>query len=740
MHPKNLASASVPPPGAPFATDPIKARMTAIMLGCAALAAAVVGRAAFIQVFKDPRLERMASRQFQSKVLIRPRRGAILDRNGEPLAINVETRSLAANPSKVENPRQLAKLLAKATGVPYKRILPRLKAGNQFTWIKRHLSEPELARLKKWHLVDADGEFVPGLMQVKESKRVYPHGELAAHLLGDVNVDSEGVEGVELWQNERMRGKILSVAAIKDAMGRPTFIDAVSAKSVQEHRDGEAVSLTIDASLQYAVEQELKSAVTKHNARGGSVIVMNAVNGEILAMANAPSFNPNEKNAPSDRRRNRALTDGYEPGSTMKAVLMASALSHGWKLTDTVFAEMGQGLKIQGRKISEAEAHEKFGWINLNKLMAVSSNVGAAKVALKVGADNYFSTLKAFGFTSKTGSGFPGEISGMMPARKQWQPLTLANIGFGQGILATPIQMTRAYAAFLNGGWLVQPKLIVDPANLARGGEEGIPATRPERSGFGFFTRANAAPEGPDGGAGPLVPMVKREAPKRILSEKVASLMLENLKGPVDEGGTGTNANLPGYRIAGKTGTAQKVDPVTHGYSRSKYVASFIGMPLDVEPKVVIFAAVDEPRGVYYSSETAAPLFREVLNAVANRFSLPVRPDTPNRVLADASGNGKGPGKAGDSIKLTHAHPAPAPSIAPEPEIALHSRGMTGSGHPIWTMPALKGLTPREALRAFQGHRFHMEVRGVGIIRSQVPPEGAPLVEGDTIKVSLGEF
>ncbi|MGK5081961.1 penicillin-binding protein [Bdellovibrionota bacterium FG-1] len=659
----------------------IKLRMTSLMLLCMLFAAAVMARAAMVQVFTHERLEQMARRQFQSKVLIRPRRGAILDRNGEPLAINIETSSLAANPSKIDNPRALARLLNKATDVPYKKILQRLKGGHEFVWIKRHLTENELHRLKKWRLFSADGDLIPGLMQVKESKRVYPHGELASHVIGGTNVDSEGVEGVELWQDEKMRGKILSVSAIKDAMGRPTFIDAVSAKNVQDHRDGEPVSLTLDASLQFAVEQELRNSVLKHNAHGGAVIVMNAVNGEILAMANQPSYNPNDPNAPADRRRNRVLTDGYEPGSTLKAVLLASALSHGWKISDQVWGEMGQGLKVQGHKISEAEAHEKYGWLNLNRLIQVSSNVGAAKVALKLGADHYYSTLKSFGFGAKTGSFFPGEISGMLPVRKNWSPITLANIGFGQGILVTPIQMLRAYATFLNGGWLVQPRILMDSAK-------------------------------------PLS--------SRVITEKVAAQMVETLQGPLHEGGTAIKANLPGYAIAGKTGTAQKVDPTTHTYSRSRYVASFIGMPLGVDPKIVVFASIDEPHGVIYASETAAPLFREVLNAVANRFSLPTRPDTVNRVLADQ-----------DRLKVSSAHPVASPE--PEADLALHWQGTTATGHTMWKMPSLQGLTPREAMRALQGHRFQMEVHGTGVIRTQNPAEGTSLVEGDTVKVSLGD-
>jgi cell division protein FtsI (penicillin-binding protein 3) len=350
-------------------------------------------------------------------------------------------------------------------------------------------------------------------------------------------------------------------------------------------------------------------------------------------------------------------------------------------------------------------------------------------------SDNYYGTLKAFGFGARTGSGFPGEIPGMLPQRKAWQPITLANIGFGQGVLVTPLQMTRAYAAFLNGGWLVQPKLIAEPTHAAR-----EPVHAPF-GGFGFLTAANADPsDAPQ-------PAVRPEPPRRVISEKVAAQMLQTLQGPLQAGGTGLKANLNGYRIAGKTGTAQKVDPVTHRYSRSKYVSSFIGMALGVEPKLVIFASLDEPHGVYYASDTAAPLFREVLNAVATRFSIPVQPDTPNRVLAEAA-KAKGLsrtqlalakiGALSDSLRLGAAHPAPAAKAVVEPS-ELHWQGLTPTGRAIWTMPPLKGLTPREALHAFRGHRFQIEMHGGGLVHTQIPAEGAPIVEGETIHVSLSE-
>ena len=279
----------------------MKARLSSVMAGCCVFASFVLMRAAYIQVKGDPRLETMARRQFQSKVLIRPKRGVIFDRNGEALAINTEVKSLAANPSKIQNKKTLARLLAKALDIPLAKLQIKLKEHREFIWIKRHMSESDMNRLKKFRVVESDGDLMDGLWLVKEDQRFYPHGELSSHILGSVNLDSEGLEGVELWANDKMRGKVVSFSAIKDALGRPTFIDAVAA---QHLKDGEPVQLTVDAALQYSVEQELHNAVAKANAKGGSVMVMNSVTGEILAMANEPSFNPNRKDASPDRRRN----------------------------------------------------------------------------------------------------------------------------------------------------------------------------------------------------------------------------------------------------------------------------------------------------------------------------------------------------------------------------------------------------------------------------------------------------
>jgi cell division protein FtsI (penicillin-binding protein 3) len=664
-----------------------KGRLTFLMIGCAALAAAVVGRAAFVQIVTDPRLEHLARRQFQSKVLIQPRRGLITDRTGEPLAVNIETSSLAANPEKIQNRRTLARILSKATGLPYEKLVSRLGEKREFIWIKRHLGDAELARLRKWNILGADGDLPPGLWLVKEARRAYPHGELASTVVGSVNVDSDGVEGVELWMNEHLRGKVASVSAIKDALGRPAFIDAVAAKGVQ---DGETVALSIDASLEFAVEEALKTAARKTGARGGTVVVMNAVTGELLALASDPSFNPDDKNVPADHRRSRAVTDGYEPGSVMKPVLLAGALSRGFKLTDTVYGERGH-FTVQGHRINEAEAKERFGILSLKQIIQLSSNVGAAKLALKLGADRLYATLKAFGFGARTELGFPGEIPGRIPARKTWQPLELANIGFGQGVLVTPLQVARAYATFLNGGWLVRPTLFKDDHTSS--------------------------------------------PPRRVISPRVAEDVVEALESVTADGGTGLKARLAGYRVAGKTGTAQLVDAATHRYARGRHNATFVGFAVGVEPRIVILAELNEPRGVYFAAETAAPLFREVLTAVTNRFSLPAEGQAPP-VLATAT---RARSVAGHAVRVGSKDSLVLTQAAPDLSVPLHWQGVTPAGATVWRMPELRGLTPREAIELLQGHRFRLELHGAGVVRGQAPEGGRALAEGDAVRLTLGE-
>lgn len=674
----------------------IKARLTFLTLTCFIFAGAVLTRAALIQIKGDARLEEMGRRQFHSKVLLRPRRGLVLDRNGEPFAVNIETRSLAANPSKFKDKKALVGPLAKSLGLPVSKLKEKFKenASKEFIWIRRHLSEEAFGQFKKFGLVGNNGELVDGLWLVRESQRVYPHAELASQILGSVNIDAEGVEGVEFWQNERLRGKVISMNAVRDALGRPAFIDTVAAKHIKE---GEPITLTLDASLQFSVEQELREAVSKSRAQSGSVIVMNAENGEILAMASDPTFNPNQRGAPLSARRSKAITDGYEPGSTVKPLLMAAALSSGWQSTDRIHGGGGQ-LMVQGRLITEAETHEKFEWISLSQAIIVSSNIVAAKVAMKLGSERVTQVLKLLGFGSKPQTGFPGEIGGWVPPAKGMQPLSLANIGFGQGLFVSPLQVARAYAALANGGWLVRPKLIKDPYV--------------------------ATPE---------------DAPRRLFSKAVVDRVLDAMVGVTeDEHGTGKKARLDGYRVAGKTGTSQTVDPKTKKYSRTHYIASFVGFAVDVQPKLVIYTQINGPQGSYYAAETAAPLFQKVLRVATNRFGMPMN---PKFVLASSA----------PSSVSTSATAAPiAQAVLNEERGKDQIQTSSAASHPVWEdlnqdgkvswrLPDFRGLSAREVVQSIKDRDFNLAFHGFGVVKSQNPSPGSIVHPGEKVEVLLSE-
>ncbi|MCM0605009.1 MAG: hypothetical protein KA715_02890 [Xanthomonadaceae bacterium] len=627
-------------------------RTLVMFVGCMVLATALLLRAGYVQVINDPRIERLSQRQFKSKVLVRPKRGQIFDRNGEALTINMEVQSLAANPTKLKHKKTLALQLAKALGGSSSQYLKKLNEDREFIWIKRKIADQTVESFKKWDLMNAKGDLVDGFWLIKESQRAYPHGDSALPLLGSVSIDSEGIEGIELWMNSKLEGHPISIAAVKDAFGRPAFMDADAVRSAQE---GENIHLTLDASLQFSVEEALKNAVDKHKARGGSVIVMNSVTGEILAMATQSKINSNH--------RNHVIADGYEPGSTVKPILLAAALLKGRKLTDSVWGGKGF-MKVQGKTISEAESHEKFEWISLKKMIQVSSNVGAAKLALEIGADSYLKMLKLFGFGAKTGMGFPGEIAGTIPkSAKEIPPLRLATMAFGHGMMTTSLQVVRAYAAIQNGGFLVKPRLITNDASL-------------------------------DAVSFP-----------RIIQQKSTEKIIETLAAVTHEG-SGKKAQVPGLKIVGKTGTSQVVDPKTKKYSKSHFIASFVGFAVGVEPKLTVYTQLDYPEGNYYAAETAAPLFSKVMIAVANRFSMPLD-------------------LGREQIKIAKAHPLTEPAF---------------SGTDTSTeVPLFEGLSSQEVLYWAKGKNVRMQMKGFGVVKRQSPAQGSEMKDGSLISIQLGD-
>ncbi len=662
-----------------YQTPAIRIRLSLVIMVFGLISAGMLVRSTWLQIIHDPKLAKLARRQFESKIIMKPRRGLILDRTGEPLAINLETSSLAGSPAKILKSRTTLTLLAHALGTTPQALKKRLDSKKSFAWFERHVRDERMDQFRKLGIIRANGEMPEGIWIVKEMKRVYPHGEIATSLIGSVNIDTEGLEGVELWKNTLLRGKSASVEAFKDALGRPTLIDSNPQTKMV---DGENITLSIDSSLQYSVEEALITSIEKSRADSGMVIVMDSSNGEILALAQAPSRRGVKKVT--------AITDGYEPGSTMKPLMLASALNKGViRIQDQLFGHYGK-LTIQKRTISEAEAHEKFGMISMKRMIEVSSNVVAAQLALKMGAERTVQGLREFGFGSRTGIAMPGEIAGWMPSQtKKIQPLTLATIGFGQSIMVTPLQMIRAYSSLSNGGYLVEPTLI-------KRGEKEI------------FKR---------------IPVLKAAA-----ARDATEALVQVTEG---EKGTGHLARVEGYLIAGKTGTAQTVDPRTKKYSTSRHIASFIGYPVGVKQPITILTLLDNPRGIYYAGQTAAPLFSTVLKQVVSRFSIP----TTEKIR----------------IPLVESTPSPAPvkpaqvtdtvqvaqSSAEIIEQSLESTKEVNLDHPV--MPSVIGLTPQEAMRALRPFLPKVQVHGFGLIHKQSPESGSMIAKGLDVTLHLGE-
>jgi cell division protein FtsI (penicillin-binding protein 3) len=665
-----------------YQTPSIRIRLSLVISAFALISVGMLARSTWIQIIHDPKLENLANKQFQSKILMKPRRGLITDRTGEPLAINLETSSLAGNPSKILKTPSTLHLLAHAMGVTPAVLKKRLDSKKSFFWAERHLTDDRMERFKRLGIVQVNGDMPEGLWIVKEMKRVYPHGDLATALLGGVNVDTEGLEGVELWKNSSLRGKSASFDAYKDALGRPALIrnDANT-----QTTDGQNIELSIDASLQYSAEEALQEGMEKTSSDSGLVAVMDSNTGEILALAQSPLSKKVKKVT--------ALTDGYEPGSTMKPLMIASAINKGVsKITDTVFGHYGK-MVIQGHSISEAEVHEKFGYITLKKVIEVSSNVGAAEEALKFGADRYVASLRELGFGQRTGVAFPGEISGWMPTQaqaKNVKPLSLANMGFGQGIMVTPLQMLRAYAALSNGGNLVEPTLLKRI--------DGEPQKR--------------------------IPVLKAQAVRDVTDALVS----------VTEGekGTGHKAQVEGFRIAGKTGTAQQVDPHTHKYSSTNYDASFIGFPVGVKQPVTVLVIFNHPRSaLHHGGDTAAPVFSKVMKQVTSRFSIP----TTEKVYIPLVEATPVPSKhdsahAEDTIQI-------AQSSAEVTANSVESAKEVNLDHPI--MPSLLGLTPQEAMRSLRPFAPAVQIKGFGLIRKQIPESGAMISQNQRVTLILEE-
>ena len=536
------------------------------------LLAVALGRAIWLQAVKGPELAAMAVRQHRETVVVPAARGTIFDRNGEPLAIGEQATTVYANPRQVDRPRDLTLAAGKALGVEPGVVYPQLVDRSRgFVYVARKADPLKVEELEALGFA--------GLGFYPEELRTYPQGPVAAQVLGFAGLDNKGLEGLERSLENVLAGRPGSQTIVKDPFGR-----ALDVVSTRPESPGKNVRLTIDHQIQANAETVLQETVRRWGASAASAIVMDPYTGSILAMAVAPRFNANRfPTTRPDRRRNRPVTDTYEPGSTFKLVTVAAALEEGIVSPSTTF-RLAPSVRVSDRVIREAHSRGTQR-MTVRQIVEYSSNIGTITIAQRLGEGRLSSWIDRFGFGEPTGIDFPGESPGFALPLDQWSGSTIGTVPIGHGIAVTPIQMARAYATIANGGVLVRPHLV---------------------------ERVDGHP-------------VARTKKRRVVSRAVSAQMLSMLRGVVLEG-TGTEAAIPGYTVAGKTGTAAKIE--SNGrYSTSRYVASFVGLVPATNPRLVVMVMVDEPRGNFYGGVVAAPAFREI--ARFNLQHLEVPPDAP---------------------------------------------------------------------------------------------------------------
>jgi len=675
--------------------EPDKSRGRVFMLALVLIGwMLVIGvRLVHLQVTQHDDLANRARRQQQGAIETSPIRGQVLDRQGRELARSVDTKSFYADPGEVKDVDATARSIATITGLDRKTLAERFRdaqdSNKKFIWIARRIDEKTAAKLDALNL--------EGVYYRKEPKRYYPNDTLAAHILGFVGADEIGLGGVEQFYNDRIRGESGKVFVERDASHR-----AFESYEVQPH-PGQTVVLTIDQTIQYRAEQSLSAAVQRAHAKSGTVVVMDPRNGEILALANAPAFNPNETARDTEERRNGALQSIYEPGSTFKVVAFSAAIEKGLvRPEDRIDCQMGQ-ITVAGRLIHD---HKPFGLMTVADALAQSSNVGAIKLGLLVGNESMYDYIKRLGFGARTGVDLPGESPGMLNKLSRWTPSSIGSIAMGQEVGVTPLQMATAYSVLANGGLLVKPHLV-----------------RELRS--------------PDG----AVLFQATPDTRRALKSETTTALRGMLEG-VTLRGTARKAQLNGYTAAGKTGTAQKIDPSTHAYSATKYIGSFVGFAPVQNPALVIVVVIDEPQGAYHGGDVAAPIFREIAEQILP--DLAVAPDVEVKTGSERAATAPKPSP--QAVAKTRAEDlqqgqrdATLPKVAPR-------RSTAGTTEVVYAlanrrgafMPDLRGQSVRDVARSCGQLGLALEAHGDGRALRQEPAPGAEVHPGQTVRVDFG--
>jgi cell division protein FtsI (penicillin-binding protein 3) len=668
----------------------------------------LVGKLYYLQVIKYRELANRAERQQQRTVEIAPERGTIFDRHAHPLAMSVAVDSIYAVPTEIPDHALVSHLLASILSTDCSELEEHLNAFKAFCWVRRKVSDEESTRVRQLNL--------RGIYFQREMKRFYPKGELASHVLGYVGMDDNGLAGLEFGMNEAVKGRPSKVFVAADARHQ-----SFHSKEL-EGKPGKNVVLTLDENVQYIAEKVLAETVAKWHAAGGTVILQNPTTGEILAMANVPSINANDfARSRAQSRVNRAVNWIYEPGSTFKLVTLSAALEE--NLTrphEVIDCQMGK-IALAGHTIHD---HQRFGALTVADVLAKSSDVGAIKLGLRLGAERFYRYIRSFGFGSKTNIELPGEERGLLKPPNRWSGISIGSISMGQEIGVTPLQIVSAYSAIANGGMLFQPRIVRD-----------------------IYRRIEHDP---------LPPAVGH----RVVSDRVAGIMRELLAGVVEHG-TGKPAKPDGYSAAGKTGTAQKIDS-SGRYSRSHYVASFVGFAPVERPMVTILVVIDSPVGQIYGAEVAAPAFRSIAEQTLGY--LRVSQETPSarplvaspapaafprqvrgKVAASPSPDSENVGAASSLFPPARAvsYRSLAPRTQQIPERPKWPSGPADAGimliskGPLLTIPDFTGWSVRSVAEKCQALGLDLNIRGSGIAVSQSPAEGAKVPVGSDMAVQF---
>ncbi|MDH4047765.1 MAG: penicillin-binding transpeptidase domain-containing protein [Gammaproteobacteria bacterium] len=540
-------------------------RVMLVMVFFVLAASSLMARAVHLQVLNKDFLNQQADSRHLRTEKISAHRGSIVDRNGEPLAISTPVDSVWANPKElaaaVDRVPQLAKALKLDSQLLMRRITQSMD--KEFLYLKRHLSPEQAQQVMALKL--------PGVNVLREYRRYYPSGEVSGHLVGFTSVDDDGQEGLELEFNHWLSGESGAKRVLKDRLGRAVE----NVESIRPPHHGRDLRTSIDLRLQYLAYRALKSAIRQHKAESGSIVLLDVQTGEVLAMVNQPTYNPNDRAQYSaERYRNRAITDIFEPGSSIKPLILAAALESGrYRPSSTV--DTAPGFVVVGPK--KIEDKNNLGRVSLTTVLSRSSNVGVTKVAMSLEPDQLWNTMTQFGLGALTSSGFPGESAGLLTHYNHWQEISQATLAYGYGVSVTPLQLAQAYAALGNDGEMRPVSLIaLDKPN------EG----------------------------------------ERILSSDTSAAIRRMMEEVVRPGGTGTKASIPGYRVAGKTGTTWKF--AAGGYSHDKYLSIFAGLAPASDPRLAAVVIIDEPTGdLYYGSDVAAPVFADVISESLRLMAVP---------------------------------------------------------------------------------------------------------------------